>query len=233
MHTVGMTVCVDYAELLAKSLDTWHATLDTLVVVTAARDQATQRLCAERGIIPLLTDLFWADGARFNKGRAMALAYEQLVLPELREWMLFFDADIQPPADWREQVAASNPAPGNLYGCYRTRETGELFSDPDIAGFFHFAHVSDPHMQVRPIVATQYYHAGNYDSDFQNRWDAAHRVRLPLQVIHHGDDPGANWCGVGHSAQARELQRRRRRQRGASWQTETLQNNPFVRPERR
>lgn len=231
MHIVGMTVCVDYADVLAKSLDVWHSTLDQLVVVTAARDRATQQLCAARGITPVLTDLFWADEARFNKGRAMALAYEQRVLPVLRDWMLFFDADIQPPMDWRAQVRAAEPVCGKLYGCYRTRETGELFGDPDIAGFFHLAHSADHRMAVRPIVATQYYHAGNYDSDFQNRWEAAERVRLPLRVIHHGDDPGANWCGVGNNAQVRELQRRRRR--GASWRNETLTNNPFTRPGRR
>lgn len=222
MHITAMTVCVDYAHHLERSLERWKQIADKLLVVTAERDTATRALCESHGVATHCTDLFWANGAKFNKGRGIADAYYRNLSP-VPDWMLFFDADIVPPEGCRAYIEANVKRPEWLYGCYRTNEAGLLFGDPDIAGYFHLAHISSPHMQVKPIVDTHWAHAGNYDSTFQDRWSKAERVRLDMRVIHLGDEPGANWMGVGNKHLVDAMHRERRRRRGR-WDHETPDN---------
>lgn len=216
-HISALSVCVNYAPLLRRSLALWRNTTENLLIVTAERDQATIELCRSLGVQTYLTDAFWENGAKFNKGLAMSRAYEEL---KPSDWMLFFDADIVPPANWRRHLRGLRP--GSLYGTYRCDERGKKFGDPDIAGFFHFAHISDPNMQIRPIVDTHWAHAGNYDTTFQNRWAQEQRVRLNMTVMHLGDEPGANWFGVGNKNLVDAMHKERRRRRG-QWDHETVE----------
>jgi hypothetical protein len=212
----GLVVCVDYAPQLARSLPIWKSTLDRILVVTAERDMATIDLCCEHGIETFITDAFWRDGAQFNKGAAMAEAFDFL---EPDDWHLFFDADVIPPSFWLDRLAGIQP--GTLYGAHRILESGVPFREPELAGCFHLAHASDPHMQIKPVVDTQWRHAGNYDSTFQARWPANRRVKLPILLTHIGH-PGQNWCGVGNREAMNELKAERRRRR--SWRHETVES---------
>lgn len=226
MRITGLTVCVDYAEHLAKSIQLWKDGLDEFVVITSFTDWATEQLCRDNGVVRYPTGAFWSDGAKFNKGRAIAEAFEEL-LPRQSDnrWILFFDSDIEPPKDWMEELDDCESEglihKNYLHGAFRCDpQTKRIISDPDIAGFFHLAHTSCPHMKRQPIVDVHWYHAGNYDSTFQNRWPKERRIRLPLMLIHHGE-PGKNWCGVGHAEDVKKLHAERKKRRGR-WDHETV-----------
>lgn len=227
MTILGLTVCVDYADRLATGLPVWRDTLDGVVVVTTPSDGATFDLCTRAGVGVHRTNLFYRHGARFNKGAALADAYAEwvdgtswAVATDL--WVLFFDADVTPPPNWRRMVEAVSPTPGILYGCLRhDAGAGKPVNDADMAGFFHLFSRMDRNAAVRPIVDTHWYHAGNYDSTFQDRWARADRVVLPISLAHAGP-VGENWCGVGNAAAVRELHAERRR-RGGRWNHETIE----------
>jgi hypothetical protein len=196
MRIAGLTVCVDYADLLGRSLPRWAAGLDDLVVVTAPRDAATLELCRECGVRTLATDVFWDRGAAFNKAAAMELGLA--TLPQ-DEWVLLFDADIIPPQTWRQQVELSNCRPGRLYGARRHEEGGQPINDGELAGFFQLWHGTDPAAQDRPLLGS-WSNCSAYDSEFMRRWPPERRFILPLDVTHVGR-PGQNWCGRGRSAE--------------------------------
>ena len=93
MKIQGFTVSVDYADLLASSVERWAGGLDDWIVITTPEDEDTQALCQVRGIKMHLTRAFYQDGAMFNKGKAMVEAYE-LFPPS--DWVLLIDADVFP-----------------------------------------------------------------------------------------------------------------------------------------
>lgn len=66
-----------------------------------------------------------------------------------------------------------------------------------------------------------WYHAGNYDSRFQERWSWRDRVFLPLSLLHLGNC-GQNWCGRAGAEAMAALRAERIRRRG--WQHETIAN---------
>ena len=224
----GLTVCVDYAEFLAVSLDRWVATLETLTVVTSYTDTDTVALVANRPSVTLhQTDLFYQDGAVFNKGRAMEAARE---LMPWSDWILFFDADIVPPLDW---LTRSAPVlqPGVLYGVHRFAAVGgetddhrqpSLPHDTPGVGYFQLFHSSDPAVRdAKPLIDTHWRHAGNYDNRLLDRWRKHGRaVRpLPFRVAHIGERD--NWCGRGNRAGFEALQAERKR-RGGRWDHEHI-----------
>lgn len=218
MHITGLVTCVDYAVYLRVGLPRWKSLLDRIVVVTSRHDPYTVQLCKQHDVDVYCTDAFYEQGAFFNKGKALSQTYDKLIRP-VRDWLLFFDADIFPPKDLRDILDASPLDPHNLYGCYRTNELGEPINDPDIAGFFHLVHESSSQMANTPLLQENFTHAGNYDSVFQDQWPKSQRIRLPITVKHFGV-PGVNWCGLGNS---RELHRIMvERSRGKDWRQETI-----------
>jgi len=209
MNIIGVTVSVNYSELLAKSIDRWKAGCTSLIVVTSPDDVETGNLCRAHDVVCFPTDAFTRNGEYFNKGAAIAEAYEKLGLASCDAWILFFDADVCPPHDWKASLLSA--LPGFIYGATRIRDEGSEIVDRDISGYFMLFHASDHNAQRVPIVETHWTHAGNYDTEFQARWDRNHRVRLPLMLTHFGE-PSQNWFGRGREdLMARMLADRRRR----------------------
>lgn len=209
----GLTVSVSYGDLLKRSIDRWRASLATLVVVTSPTDEDTATLARRTDCLLHRTDAFYRDGGIFNKGRSIEEA--RALLPA-SGWHLFFDADIVPPENWLELVGAEGPTVGMLHGARRVREDGQQISDNEIAGFFQLFHSSDP--RGAAPLATDFVHAGCYDTDFTFRWPQQLRRVLPLELVHLGE-PGQNWCGVGN---AEAMARLRARRQHKPWQTERL-----------
>ncbi len=221
MEIHGLVVCVNYADYLARSLDRWLSGLTSLVVVTDLRDLDTATLIGEQlaempgpKLTLHRTDAFYADGAKFNKGRAMQEARALLPspLPALPSpWHLFFDADVIPPPNWQAVIAANAPQAGTLYGARRIEEDGRAIPDGEIAGYFQLFAAADPRA-AQPLDA-HWYHAGNYDSRFAWRWDS--KTFLPLTLTHLGER-GANWCGRGNAEAMSTLRAERLARRGWS-----------------
>jgi len=226
MRIHGMTVCVNYADILAHGLSRWLGGLDGLLVVTTPGDKATEELLQGTMAKRFQTNAFYEDGAAFNKGRAMAEAVECM---PWTDWLLFFDADVVPPQDWRRIVTLSDPKPGLLHGASRVMCTGPeqidaqglplVTIDGTGVGFFQLVHASDPALKARPVFETDWLHAGNYDNGFMARWPHKLRRRLPLTLYHIG--PRDQWFGRGNDAAFDAMQAERKR-RGGHWQHERV-----------
>lgn len=184
-----LTACVDYAPLLAKSIERW-AEAASLTVVTSKRDSKTAALAKAAGACVVKTEAFYQDGAYFNKGRAMQ-AGRGFLPPS--GWHLFIDADLIPPQDWLSRIEANQPLVGTLYGARRISEEGLRIDDAEIAGYFQFFHTSDS--RAAAPLDCDFVHAGNYDSTFWMRWPHDQRKWLALELVHLGET-GVNWCGV-------------------------------------
>lgn len=228
MKIHAMTVCVNYADLLAKSIDRWLEGCESLTVVTLPHDRDTHELCwprmdATKKLSVFSTTAFTRDGASFNKGRAMEQALGNV---PWEDWILFFDADILPPADWLDQLRRMNLKPGKLYGSWRWQDrlNGQRIRDREYPGYFQLIHSSDPRAQDRPLFDTSFLHAGNYDTVFQNRWgdggDGPHKERLPLRLVHLGSL--GNWWGRGPDAMAKLGRMYAERRRRGGWQHERI-----------
>lgn len=206
MKITGLVTCVGehYVNCLSKSLPIWRETLDEIVIVTNNHDAAPSIGYSDC----LVTDIFTAHGASFNKGAALSQGFASIKDPD---WILNFDADILPPANWREIVERcvslvqrvellNARSPNVLYGCsHRYREDGSLIPDadfPNIWGFFHLWNVADPHSWKRPVYDPTCGHAGNYDHTFMCQWPPDSRVDLwpELKLVHQGE-PRQKWFG--------------------------------------
>lgn len=215
MKIHGLVVSVNYAPELAKSIGLWMNGLESLVVVTDLVDDATVELADKHGVTAFRTDAFTRHGAHFNKGMAQQEAWE--CVPK-DDWLLSIDADVIPPADWKEQVERANPQLGFLHGCYRYEETGRRIADDTHGyGYFQLFHASDPIAQRDPFFDTFWYHAGNGDSMIMLRWRDCGKLAppLPLKLVHPGGK-SENWFGRGEREKFEAMQRERRR-RGGGW----------------
>ncbi len=215
MKIHAITVCVDYADKLAQSIERWGSGLASLTIVTELGDEDTTAVGLRARARLAFTDVFWRGGALFNKGLAIEEARRRYLPP--RDWHLFLDADVVPPEDWLAQLEAFEPQASMLYGARRIYPDGRPIRDPELAGFFQLFHSSDP--RAKAPLATNFYHAGNYDSDFISRWPLNKQRILPLTLVHLGE-PRRNWCGVGNDAAMERLRRERRE--GKSWRQETI-----------
>ena len=236
MRLTALTVCVDYAEYLAQGLKRWHIGCERLVVVTSSRDQDTIELCRQHNVITHITDIFYAGGAVFNKGAALAEAAAVKKLWQPRdEWLLTFDSDIVPPEDWRKQLEKFNLQPGTLYGSYRfagkINEYGVLPGermppvDEAVIGFFTLFHAQDPRLpHGGPLFELVWPHAGNYDTVFTWRWPRCRQYVLPLALAHLGEAK-TNWAGRGKEEVLKQIMAARKTRQ---WREHERLANPPV-----
>lgn len=215
MRIHGLVVSVNYHDLLEKSIELWVAGLDSLTVVTDLQDDNSAWLAIKHVATVFRTDAFYRDGAAFNKGLSQQEAWG--AVPK-RDWLLLIDADVIPPADWKQQLEACNLQPGWLYGCFRYDEHGRKLKDDSHGyGYFQLFHSSDPLAQVMPFFDIYWIHAGNADSNIMLRWRNAGRLAppLPLKLTHPGGK-SENWFGRGKREEFEAMQKERMR-RGGGW----------------
>lgn len=205
----GLTVCVDYADHLAYSLPLWLPDLASLMVVTAYADHDTEAVCAYYGRqipTPLTlyrTDAFTLHGATFNKGLAMEEARQHM---PWEDWILFFDADIVPPTNWR--LGLGDLQLGYLYGCWRYSPPSYVREPDDCVGYGYFQlfHSRDPKVQHTPLLETCWRHAGNYDSAFLLSFRSMVKA-LPIPLVHLGER--GHWWGRERPRATAEMLARR------------------------
>ena len=209
----GIAVCVGYADLLAHSLSLWHQGLDRLIIISDTKDKPTQDLCAKHNVQTHVTEIFYRNDARFNKGAAMAECAARFNLRQETDWFLTFDADMVPPRNWRDILESANLKCGTLYGAWRYQNpenvqtpvliTRRRMPQHWVIGFFTLFHTQDPHLPAsqEPLFDLHWPHAGNYDTAFTNRWPRHEQVILQnLPLIHLGEER-ANWLGRGKKAE--------------------------------
>lgn len=101
----AIMVCVDYADLLAITLPYNRHHFEDVMVVTSNGDRATQDVCARLGVRMFPTSSFYADGATFNKWRALE---EGLDAYGRHGWLCIMDADVL----WPKNVLIPFRGPG-------------------------------------------------------------------------------------------------------------------------
>ena len=204
----AITVCVEYADLLALTAP-WNAFFyDEMLVVTSRDDEKTAALCQDLAkTFPVRchrTDVFYARKAKFNKFAALE---EGLDILGRQGWMLIMDADIA----IMKTDHPFTPKIGNLYTPirhiyenivglkeippqpkwvkYRPPRLSEEFN-----GYFHLFHASDPVLGPAPWHQTDWTWAGGADTYFHKKWPDRCKVRPPFRCLHLGA-PFQNWCG--------------------------------------
>ena len=207
MKIKGLTICVEFDDLLRLTLPCNALHFDELVVVTSPDDRATlqavDEVCRERGfdhVDVYQTNAFTKRGAAFNKG--MCLEHGLDVVGR-SGWLLVWDVDVVMP----DAMDLSHIEPGKLY-CPRRRMcrnpaeyTGRadwtrwpILPETEHAGYFQLFHADDPVLARRPWFSLDWRHAGGYDTEFQARWPKRLKLRPPFEVLHLGE-AYLNWHG--------------------------------------
>jgi len=201
----AIVVCVGYDDFLRLTISRILQHVAKLVVVTTPTDLRTQALCQQypEKVTVYATEAFYADGASFNKGRALEEGFDVL---GRTGWILILDADILLP----ERIPPLLLQPGMLYTPARRilSAVDGLVTTPTVDpatlplrveygnfGYFQLFRADDPVLNVnRPWYQTDWVHAGGADSVFEKRWPKEKKARMPFEVIHLGD-PDQNWYG--------------------------------------
>lgn len=214
----GITVCVEFDDLLAITLPRNAALLSEVVVVTTHDDHRTHTIVdAVPNARCYKTDAFYRHGATFNKGLALEEGFDELGRDG---WMLIWDADILFPAS----MPTDGYEIGNLYTPRRRilqdpRRWSPRFSwqrvpvsdEPMFAGYFQLFHADDQCLADRPWYGVDYIHAGGGDREFQNRWPVERKIRPSFRVLHLGPRD-ANWFGrIGRRIDGQPIENRESR----------------------
>lgn len=196
----ALTVCVDFSDLLAETLTRNRHHFDEYCIVTTPDDQSTIELGKSLECMVHETCVFYADGAVFNKFRAMEEALD--VFGRAGD-MAFIDAD----TIWPELVTEEF-TPGFLYSPKRRMledvsapippeilwQNLPVGNDFEFAGYTQIFHADDPRLLKRPWLETNWSSAAGGDSRFQGRWPPSMRKRPKFEVLHLGK-AFTNWCG--------------------------------------
>jgi glycosyltransferase involved in cell wall biosynthesis len=92
MHKIELIItCVNRVSFLKETLPLNKGRFDNVVVVTSPSDYETQLLCKKEEVDCLPTNVFYKDGAPFNKGHGINYGLERL---KYNEWVVLADCDI-------------------------------------------------------------------------------------------------------------------------------------------
>lgn len=117
MKIEAVIVCVNYSDFLEISLKKNLNHFDHVIVITDTKDSKTpklvQKLNAQNNkITTLITDIFYFNGAKFNKGLAINLGFANL---QHKDWVVTLDSDIVLPKDFRTKFEKIPPNPESSY----------------------------------------------------------------------------------------------------------------------
>jgi hypothetical protein len=216
----AVIVCVDYDDYLSITLPRHAQMFDELIVITSSKDQNTQTLCSSLGVKCLVTDLFYDNNDIFNKGKAINAGLQML---SLDDWVLFFDADVLLPKNFRSLINQQELNPGNLYYTGRVNAKndknqitayldndsipnnwiikGNEYFDQAPHGYFQFVN------QKASIIKTlgkKWYpeifnNAGDCDLQFSKIWPEQKQTLLPqpqFTVVHLPHDSSIHTRGT-------------------------------------
>lgn len=244
----AVCVCVDYSDILALTLPYNIHQFSEVFIVTSPVDRPNVEKVVEslsavhhyRASVSVLdTDLFYHDGAKFNKWAALEWGLDQCGRDG---WICLLDADVLwPKGAWAQLLSIR---PGFLYTPRRRmmpslpKTAAEIPSedkwtsyplhpnDAEFAGYSQIFHSSDTRLGNPPWHETDWLHAGGADSFFQMKWPPQLKVRPRFEVLHLGP-AGVNWMGrasaltdgsvpAGAMEKHREMQRMFMQRRGRS-----------------
>lgn len=202
----AIMTCVNYADILHLTLPKNKKHFAEIAVVTSSGDISSARVAREHGAQVIITDLFYADGAAFAKWRALEYGLD---LFRRYGCLCIMDADIVWPdviPDWEvKQGHLYTPLRRMMYdvssmlnqGIPPEKEWGKFpihKNTSEWAGYSQIYWADDHHLGKPPWHDTRWVHAGGGDSELQDKWPRACKIRPPFECLHLGE-PGANWHG--------------------------------------
>lgn len=201
MRVRGITVCVNYHDMLAITLVRNMRFLDSCWVVTHSSDNRTKEVCARVPNVHVLeTNAFYEGGAKFNKGLAIEQGFDAMGRDD---FVLIWDADIL----LHDQFELPDLEVDKLYCSQRRILDNPLLWTPQFnwdyarpstdrmgVGYFQLFHADSETIRKRPWYDTTFCHAGGGDGYFAARWPQQKKHALPLPVLHLGPRD-RNWFG--------------------------------------
>jgi hypothetical protein len=225
----AITVCVGYEDLLEVTLPYNRHHFSEVHVVTDKKSagkvaELVKLTDMDNGNYVWPTDLFYADGAVFNKWRALEWGLDQM---GRHGWICNMDADVL----WPKDVRVMENIEGGLIVSHEIESAivvkrGQLMAPlrrmcpwpilmglgidysseaawnqfpihrnvKEWAGYSQVFHADDPHLGPVPWHQIDWTHAGGADTIFQRKWPKEAKVRPAWQVLHLGT-AGQNWFG--------------------------------------
>lgn len=121
MKLQAVTVSVNYSDFLKYTIVENKDLFDKWIIVTDTKDAKTKELCDEYGITCIQTDVFYENGAKFNKYAAIN---EGLKYVDDDAWILFIDSDIVLHYEMRRTLEKIGLRKDCLYGMDRLNCSG-------------------------------------------------------------------------------------------------------------
>jgi hypothetical protein len=152
-----VTICVNYLDFFKISYEKNLAAgiFDHFIVITDYNDDATYQFCLDNNITVVKTDIFYKNGAVFNKGAAINYGFEKL---KYNDWVAFMDADTFVPNDFKEKIDFKNLNKEFMYGTERV-----LLKTPDDL-FNYEMGFADDEFEVPPGFGYGYFLLFNWQS---------------------------------------------------------------------
>jgi hypothetical protein len=114
MYIEAIVVCVNYTDFLSETLPLNKHHFDHMIVVTAAGDVDTQKLCEYHNVEWTTAD--FGPRGEFRKGVGINAGLEKL---SMQDWVVHLDADVVLPPQFREIIQSLHLSRLALYGCDR------------------------------------------------------------------------------------------------------------------
>lgn len=238
----AILICVDYWDYLEITLPYNRHHFDQVTVVTFPTDEETIQVAKANDASVFTTESFYAEGAEFNKFRALEEGLDHMG----REgWICVMDADVLWPrvvelelqfeclhTPYRRMFPfkPNHIPPEESWQTHpRHRNVGEL------AGYSQIFHADDPHLPDGDWYGRNWRHCGVADSLFQRNWPSHCKIRPPFEVLHIGPS-ATNWCGrtnkfpdgtvpadaTNRRNALKKIMRDRRRDRDKSYRSERI-----------
>lgn len=116
MKIEAVTVCVQFSDYLAWTIQSNRNLFSKWIIVTDKKDHKTKRICDYYGVTCVQTDAFYENGSTFNK---YAGINEGLKHVSDNAWVLFLDGDIVLPPLTKRVLEELTLDPKCLYGIDR------------------------------------------------------------------------------------------------------------------
>lgn len=208
----GLVVCVGFSDILAYTLPNNKSLFNNLVVVTDTKDTDTERLCHIYNVKCVKTDIFYKEGAKFDKGAGIN---EGLKYLDLDGFVWLWDADIWIHPHSMKQLKKIHLNPQHLYGCDRIliesfKDWTEFIQMPDVFKDDWMLHLSNYKIGSRltfhwqgehwhclgftqifnPKGSDIYNYPSNTDASqsdliFSSLWHRSRRTFLPEIIVVH------------------------------------------------
>jgi hypothetical protein len=208
-HLTGICICVNYDDFLSITLPENMKHFDKYIIVTSEKDTKTIQLVKDYALenkqVELLkTELFYLNGASFNKGAAIRRAQTSISRNKQIQWICIIDADIVLPPDFRDICKKQCKNIHLLYGAKRVNYdtyddyiNNKCANADDPGGGIGIGYLQIYYQTIsKPkLYSTRYQTAGTCDMDFKRLWPSPKQWRdIGVNVKHLGES-WRNWQG--------------------------------------